>query len=94
MNDNSVEILGPVSITFNLKPPEPKKVIHSGNKTIVLWKDGTKTVVTCAKDDKYDNYTGFIAALAKKTYGSASRINEMLEPITDDRRRVSFIYPF
>mgnify|MGYP000214207295 CR=1 FL=1 len=43
-----------------------KKVIFSGPKTIVLWADGTKTIVSCGAGDTYDYYTGFCAAVVKE----------------------------
>lgn len=30
----------------------PERILKSGSATIVFWKDGTKTVVKCAKDDR------------------------------------------
>lgn len=50
----------------------PRKVIFSGPKTIVIWEDGTKTIVGCADGQEYDEYAGFCAALAKKIFGSTS----------------------
>ena len=47
-----------------------KRVIFSGNKTIVLWQDGTKTIVTCANDDTYDKYAGLAMATMKKYLGN------------------------
>lgn len=67
--------------------PIPTKVIHNRNKTIVLWDDGDKTVVSCGDDEEFDNYTGFLAALAKKLYGSTSRAKKMVRRVTDDQRK-------
>ena len=65
----------------------PTKVIYNGNKTIVLWGDGDKTIVSCGDDEEFDNYTGFLAALAKKLYGSTSRAKKMVRRVTDDQRK-------
>ena len=61
------------------KPSLVEKVIVNGPKTIVFWNDGTKTIVSCKKDEEFDIYTGFCAALAKKTFGSTSRVKAILE---------------
>lgn len=58
--------------------PTPKKVIFSGGKTIVIWEDGTKTVVSCMEGDEFDEYSGFCAALAKKLYGSTTRAKKIM----------------
>ena len=47
-----------------------KKVIFNKPATIILWEDGTKTVVKCQKGDKYDKQKGFAFALMKKIYGA------------------------
>lgn len=56
----------------------PKKIIYSGGRTIVMWDDGTKTIVKCADDQEFDEYSGFVAAFAKKVFGSTSGIKKMI----------------
>ena len=46
-----------------------KKVIFSKPATIVIWEDGTKTVVKCSKNDKFKKSTGFLIAYLQKTSG-------------------------
>lgn len=58
--------------------PELDRIIYSGNRTIVFWKDGTKTVVKCKKDDKFDEYSGFVAAFAKKAFGSTHHLKKLI----------------
>lgn len=55
------------------------KIIYSGPKTIVLWNDGTKTIVSCGEDDEFDEYAGFCAAFAKKLIGSTSKIKRIID---------------
>ncbi len=55
-----------------------KKVIFNKPKTIILWIDGSKTIVSCSKDDVYDPYAGFCAAVAKKIFGSSSNIKKIM----------------
>lgn len=47
-----------------------KRVIFNKPATIILWEDGTKTVVKCQPGDRYDKEKGFAFALMKKIYGS------------------------
>lgn len=65
-------------LTNRVFAPMPKKVIFSGGKTIVIWEDGTKTVVSCMEGDEFDEYSGFCAALAKKLYGSTTRAKKLM----------------
>lgn len=66
-------------------PYQPERVLFSGDKTIVFWKDGSKTMVSCAEGQPFDEYTGFVAALAKKVYGSTSRVKRILKKIGKDQ---------
>lgn len=58
---------------------KPKKIIYNGPATIVLWADGTKTVVKCAKLDSQNVDTGFLWALAEKLYGSKSQVLKVID---------------
>ncbi|MBO7448969.1 MAG: hypothetical protein J6U54_01255 [Clostridiales bacterium] len=65
-----------------------KKVHYSGDKTIVMWADGTKTIVTKGEYEDYDPEKGLVMAIAKKAYGNEgnyyNRIKEWLpEPISE-----------
>lgn len=51
-------------------PTDIKQVIFSGRATIVIWFDGTKTVVKCAEGDKYSKFAGLAIAICKHMYGS------------------------
>ena len=42
---------------------EPDRILKSKNATVVFWKDGTKTVVKCAKNEEPNEYNAFTAAL-------------------------------
>ena len=52
-----------------VKHPDIKDVIFNNPATIVLWKDGTKTVVK-ATEEEYDPEKGLAMAIAKKRYGN------------------------
>ena len=60
-----------------IKEPSPKqnamnsitKVIFNYPATIVLWSDGTKTVVKCDERDEFDPEKGLAMAICKKYFG-------------------------
>lgn len=58
--------------------PQIKKVIYSGPKTIILWADNTKTIVSCGEADSYDYYSGFCVAVVKKLFGSTTHAKKVL----------------
>ena len=47
--------------------------------TIVIWADGTKTLVTKQDCDSFDVHAAFTAALAKKLYGSSSAVWRVID---------------
>lgn len=58
----------------------PNRIYYYDNDyTTVLWDDGTKTTVKLSDDDIYDEYSAFCAALAKRIYGSNSRIKKIIQ---------------
>ena len=46
-----------------------KKVYFNQPYTIVIWNDGTKTIVKCTEGCKYDKYTGLVTCFLKKFMG-------------------------
>ena len=60
----------------NYHVPQIKDVIYNDPATIVLWMDGTKTVVKCSDYDIYDPEKGLAMAIAKKTLGNQSNYYE------------------
>lgn len=56
---------------FRVEPPKPpiKKVIFNPPATIVLWSDGTKTVVKC-QDEPFDKEKGLAMAISRKALGN------------------------
>lgn len=66
--------------TDEMKNVDVKKIIFSGPKTIVLWSDGTKTIVSMSKDElRFDPEAAFCAAYTKKMFGSNSKIKRIIE---------------
>ena len=57
-----------------------KKVVFNPPATIVIWGDGTKTVVKCDPEDAYDKMTGLALCYMKKALGNTSReLNKALK---------------
>jgi len=63
--------------------PKPKKVYYdeAAGVTVVLWMDGTKTIVRAAEGDAHDVYLGYCTALAKKIHGTNSALKRDLEKV-------------
>lgn len=47
--------------------------------TVVLWTDGTKTIVRCMEGEKFEPYMGFSAAVMKRLFGSTSAAKKAME---------------
>lgn len=56
----------------NIRPtlPKIKEVIFNEPATIVIWADGSKTVVKCQEGDTFDPETGLAMAITKKALGN------------------------
>lgn len=64
----------PATISLTRKNPSIKKVIFNNPATIIIWDDGTKTVVKC-QDEPFDPERGMAMAIAKKFFGNKGRYN-------------------
>jgi len=64
----------------------PAKIIYNGVATVVFWEDGTKTVVKRSEGTKDDKYNAFCAALAKKVYGTNSRLKNCIKDAENAKR--------
>ena len=71
--DYDVKIVDEHANSFDIK-----KVYFNDPATVVLWKDGTKTVVKCSEEDVYDPQTGLLMCMAKKMYGNNGKFNDIL----------------
>lgn len=66
--------------TDEMKNVDVKKIIFNGPKTIVLWTDGTKTIVSMSKDEtNFDPEAAFCAAYTKKMFGTNSKIKRVIK---------------
>lgn len=55
-----------------------KKVIFSDSYTIVLWNDGSKTIVKCT-DEKFDKEKGLAMCIAKKALGNKGKYYDVFK---------------
>lgn len=56
-----------------------KKVIFNNPATIILWADGSKTVVMCGERDTYDPEKGMAMAIARKALGNKDLLGNSAE---------------
>lgn len=59
--------------------PEITKVHFNPPMTIVLWDDGTKTMVKCQEGDTYSKETGLALCIAKKALGNLPNFNNVFK---------------
>lgn len=56
-----------------------KEVIFNDPATVVIWADGTKTVVKCQPGDEYNRETGLAMCIAKKYLGNKGNFNKVFK---------------
>jgi hypothetical protein len=56
-----------------------KNVYFNDPVTVVLWADGTKTLVKCQDGDLYSKESGLAIAIAKKALGNKGNFNEVFK---------------
>lgn len=68
-----------VMYTSKVKETESKikRVIFNAPATIILWKDGTKTVVKCGENETYDPEKGLAMCLVKHQLGNKGNYNNL-----------------
>jgi hypothetical protein len=69
-------VFEPPEIPYVFRPEKrvkAKQVIFNPPATVVLWADGTKTVVKCDPEDTYNETTGVALCYMKKALGNTSR---------------------
>ena len=79
INEQPVEVKKhkPMPVT----PLMPERVIYSGPKTITIWPDGTKTIVSLMEGQEHDEYGAFCAAVVKKMFGATHKAKKFLDTI-------------
>lgn len=69
-----------------------KKIIFSGDRTIVFWIDGKKTIVKRCETDKNDRTVALAYAIAKRLYGNNTRVHKEIDPFaSSNAQRVAIL---
>lgn len=83
-----------ITDTFSNSSFEIKDIIFNDPATIVLWEDGTKTVVKCQPGDIYDKEMGLALCIAKKALGNKSNFNNVFKKwIPDEPTTITDVIP-
>lgn len=65
-------------IDATLDALDPVHIIYNPPATIVFWGNGEKTVVKCSKNEKFNKYHGFCAAVAKRLFENNSQVTKLV----------------
>jgi hypothetical protein len=84
------DVFEDLKTTLNGPSFEIEDVIFSGPATIVLWKDGTKTVVKTRNREAFDPEKGIAMAIAKKALGNkGSYYNTINHWVKENQKRAA-----
>lgn len=72
MNKWNLNSNGKTALNFDIKD-----VIFNPPATIILWEDGSKTVVKCQEGDAYSDEVGLALCIAKKALGNKGNFNNV-----------------
>lgn len=74
-------------VLFGMCRVSIRKVIFNDPATIVLWSDGSKTVVKCGPEDSYDMEKGLAMAIVKKMAGNDNRFHKVFKQYTKKKKK-------
>lgn len=74
-------------VRFGMCNVSIRKVIFNDPATIVLWSDGTKTVVKCGSEDSYDMEKGLAMAIVKKMAGNDNRFHKVFKQYPKKKKK-------
>lgn len=74
-------------VRFGMCSVSIRKVIFNDPATVVLWSDGTKTVVKCGPEDKFDTEKGLAMAIVKKMAGNDSSFHKVFKQYTKKKKK-------
>lgn len=74
-------------VQFGMCSVSIRKVIFNDPATVVLWSDGTKTVVKCGPEDKFDMEKGLAMAIVKKMAGNDNRFHKVFKQYTKKKKK-------
>ena len=70
-----------VKRTMSTMPFFINKVIFNPPATVILWADGTKTVVKCGEHDEFDPEKGLVMAITKKLLGNKGNYYNVIKSL-------------
>lgn len=82
--DRAFSLNMPALECFKFTNPTIKRVVFNDPATVVMWSDGTKTVVKCQPGDEYSRETGLAMCIAKKFFGNKGNFNEVFKKFIED----------
>lgn len=74
-------------VKFGMCSVSIRKVIFNDPATVVLWSDGTKTVVKCGPEDTFDTEKGLAMAIVKKMAGNDNRFHKVFKQYTKNKKK-------
>lgn len=74
-------------VKFGMCSVSIRKVIFNDPATVVLWSDGTKTVVKCGPEDSFDMEKGLAMAIVKKMAGNDNRFHKVFKQYTKKKKK-------
>lgn len=74
-------------VLFGMCRVSIRKVIFNDPATIVLWSDGTKTVVKCGPEDSYDMEKGLAMAIVKKMAGNDNHFHKVFKQYPKKKKK-------
>ena len=74
-------------VKFGMCSVSIRKVIFNDPATIVLWSDGTKTVVKCGPEDSFNMEKGLAMAIVKKMAGNDNRFHKVFKQYTKKKKK-------
>lgn len=74
-------------VKFGMCSVSIRKVIFNDPATVVLWSDGTKTVVKCGPEDSFDMEKGLAMAIVKKMAGNDNRFHKVFKQYAKKKKK-------
>lgn len=78
-------------VKFGMCSVSIRKVIFNDPATVVLWSDGTKTVVKCSPEDTFDMEKGLAMAIVKKMAGNNNHFHKVFKQYTKKKKEPSSV---
>lgn len=75
------------TVLFGMCRVSIRKVIFNDPATVVMWSDGTKTVVKCSPEDTYDMEKGLAMAIVKKMAGNDNRFHKVFKQYPKKKKK-------